>query len=101
MEISPNHTFQPAATVRRGDHARVVAQLVGLAAAGRPELPKWRAARPRFIDVPPSNLFYSSAALAVAAGAMTVDADRFEPLRPATGAEVIAAVTRVERLTSR
>ena len=101
MEISPNHTFQPAATVRRGDLARVVAQLVGLAAAGRPELPKWRAARPRFTDVPPSNLFYASAALAVSAGAMTIEEDRFVPLRPATGAEVIEAITRVERLTTR
>jgi tetratricopeptide (TPR) repeat protein len=101
MEISPNHTFQPAATVRRGDLARVVAELVGLAAAGRPELAKWRAARPRFIDVPPSNLFYAGAAVAVAAGAMEIEGDRFIPLRPATGAEVIAAISRVERLTTR
>jgi tetratricopeptide (TPR) repeat protein len=98
MEISPNHTFQPAATVRRGDLARVVAQLVGLAAANRSELGRWRAARPRFTDLPPSNLFYASAAIAVASGAMAAGGDRFEPLRPATGAEVIAAIARVEQL---
>ena len=98
MEISPNHTFQPAAIVRRGDLARVVAQLVGLAGAGRPELTTWRTARPRFVDLPPSNLFYAPAALAVTAGAMSVDGDRFAPLGPATGAEVIAAIARVEQI---
>ena len=101
MEISPNHTFQPAAIVRRGDLARVVGQLVGLAAGTRPELATWRAARPTFVDVPRSNLFYAPAALAVAAGAMAAEGDRFLPLRPATGAEALAAAARVEQIARR
>lgn len=102
MEISPNHTFQPAATVRRGDLARVVTQLLALAAAGRPDFAKWQTARPRFTDLPPSNLFYRPAALAVAAGAMAmVDGDRFQAIRPATGAEVMAAMARIEQIASR
>ena len=101
MEISPNHTFQPASTVRRGDLARVVSQLLTLGAANRPELPKWRAARPKFADLPSTNLFYAPAALAVAAGVMASADDRFQALRPVTGAEVIAAVARLEQLVSR
>ena len=101
MDISPNYTFQPAGVVRRADLARVVGQLLALAVPGRPELAKWRAARPQFTDLPPSNLFYAPAALAVASGAMAGEDDRFLPLRPATGAEVLAAAARVEQIARR
>jgi len=37
----------------------------------------------------------------VAAGAMTADGDRFQPARPATGADLAAAITRVEQLSRR
>jgi tetratricopeptide (TPR) repeat protein len=103
MEILPNHTFQPAATMRRADLARVVSQLLALVAAERQiDLARWRAARPRFPDLPASNLFYNAAALAVASGAMdTRDGDRFLPTQPVTGAELVAAVDRIEQLAGR
>jgi hypothetical protein len=74
---------------------------VALAAGTRPELATWRAARPTFVDVPRSNLFYAPAALAVASGAMAAEGDRFLPLRPATGAEVLAAAARIDQIARR
>jgi tetratricopeptide (TPR) repeat protein len=103
MEIQPNHTFQPGATMRRADLARVVAQLLGLVAAERQiDLTRWRAARPRFTDLPGTNLFYNAAALAVASGAMdTREGNRFLPTGPVTGAELLAAIDRIEQLAGR
>jgi tetratricopeptide (TPR) repeat protein len=103
MEILPNHTFQPAATVRRADLARVVSQLLALVAAERQiDLARWRAARPRFPDLPVTNVFYNAAALAVASGAMdTAEGDRFLPTRSVAGAELVAAIDRVEQLAGR
>lgn len=96
MEILPNHTFQPNGIVRRADLAAVVSALLKLGAKPD-ELTRWQAARPAFGDVPAANLFYRPAALAVTAGAMTADAGRFEPSRNATGAEVQAAIARIEQ----
>jgi hypothetical protein len=103
MDVSPNHTFQPANAIRRIDLAQVVAQLLPLVLAGRPaDLNRWKASRPRFVDLPSTNVYYPSAALAVSAGAMkTQDGDRFASTRPATGADVLAAITRVEQLAGR
>ena len=103
MEVLPNHTFQPAATVRRADLAKVIEQLLAVLAAERQiDLGRWRASRPRFADLPPTNLFYNAAALAVASGAMdTRGGDRFEPTRPVTGAELVAAIERIEQLAGR
>lgn len=103
MEIQPNHTFQPAALVRRDNLAQIVGQLLALAAANRPaELTKWRAARPKFSDLGAGHVFYNAAALAVSSGAMTaLSGDRFEPTRPATGPEVMAAIARIEQLAGR
>ena len=100
MTVFPNHTFQPATVVRRGDLATTMAVLVQLVSAGREaELAKWRAARPRFVDLPASNVFYGAAALATAAGVMAPDASgRFEPTQPVTGAELEQAVRRIETL---
>ena len=100
MDVLPNHTFQPNGTVRRGDLAQFVAQLLALA---RPaELTKWRAARPRLADLSAANVFFPAASLAVASGAMTAqEGDRFAATRPATGPELIAAVARIEQLTVR
>jgi hypothetical protein len=39
--------------------------------------------------------------MAVAAGVMTVDADnKFQPSKPVTGAEAVAAVSRIEALAA-
>jgi tetratricopeptide (TPR) repeat protein len=103
MEVLPNHTFQPAATVRRADLAKVIAQLLAVLAAERQiDLGRWRAAQPRFADLPQTNLFYNAAALAIASGAMdTLEGNRFQPTRPVTGAELVAAIERIEQLAGR
>jgi tetratricopeptide (TPR) repeat protein len=103
MEVFSNHTFQPGATIRRGELAQAVSQLLPLAAGTRvAQLTQWQAARPAFPDVAASNLYYRAAALAVTAGIMSVDeAARFFPTRPATGNEAAAAIGRIEQLTRR
>jgi tetratricopeptide (TPR) repeat protein len=103
MDVYPNHTFQPGNTVRRTDLARVVSQLLALIAGQRQiDLAKWKAARPSFPDLPPTNVYYGSAALAVAAGAMTpLDGNRFAPTTPVTGAAAVAAITRLQQLVGR
>jgi len=102
MEIYPNHTFQPSATLRRSDLARIVSQLLALAATRRPEeLARWKAARPRFSDVPPTHVSYASVALAVTSGAMSADNDRFGLTLPATGADLVAAITRIDQIAGR
>jgi tetratricopeptide (TPR) repeat protein len=103
MNVYPNHTFQPGTAVRRGDLAQVMAQLIALAVPARSaDLAGWRAARPRFPDLPQSNVFYQPAALAVTAGVMSPDADgNFRSTQPATGADLTRAVARIDQLSSR
>jgi tetratricopeptide (TPR) repeat protein len=103
MEVLPNHTFQPGATMRRVDLAKVVSQLLAvLATEGQVDLARWRAARPRIVDVPATSLFYNPAALAVVSGAMdTLEGNRFQPTRPVSGAELVAAIDRIEQLAGR
>ncbi len=103
MAIYPNHTFQPDQIVRRGDLATIVAGLVRLAGSGPgSDVARWEQARPRFPDLPSSNLYYRAAALAVASGAMTAEAGgQFDATRPVTGAELDAAVARVAQLSGR
>jgi Tfp pilus assembly protein PilF len=103
MDVYPNHTFQPAATVRRSDLAQILTHLLAVVSAERPtKLAEWKAAQPHFADLPPSNVFYPAAALAVACGAMTLrDGERFAPTQPATGADVTAAISRIEQITGR
>ena len=102
MSVFPNHTFQPAAVVRRADLASTMAVLVEIAAGHRPaDLSKWQAARPRFLDLPASNLFYASSAVATAAGVMSTDtAGRFNPTQPATGADLDQAVRRLAAMAT-
>lgn len=103
MPVFPNHTFQPGTAVRRGDLAGVMAVLVQMAAGPRSaDLNGWEAARPQFADLPGSNLFYAPSALVTAAGVMAPDTNgRFEPTRPATGAELDQAVRRVAAIAGR
>ena len=92
LEVYPNHTFQPAATVRRGDLARAVGQLL--------ELLGWKPpASPALADMSPHNLFYDGAARAVAAGLMSLTpAGAFEPWRPVSGADAAAVLDGLVRL---
>lgn len=103
MSIFPNHTFQPASTVRRSDLASIVAALVRLVGSERrADLQRWQAVRPRLSDVPATHVSYRSIALAIASGAMSADATgRFDPARPASGADLDAAVRRISQLSAR
>jgi tetratricopeptide (TPR) repeat protein len=103
LEVFPNHTFQPQGILRRSDLAQVVAQMLGLVASRRPaDVASWKAGRPAFVDLPATNVYYPAAALAVSAGAMTVaDGHRFGPLLNATGADVLAAISRLEQIAGR
>ncbi|HXT69899.1 MAG TPA: S-layer homology domain-containing protein [Vicinamibacterales bacterium] len=103
MDVYTNHTFQPAAVVRRSDLAQVASRLIPPALTSKPaELTKWQAARPQLADLPATNAGYRSAALAVTAGVLTLDdAGRFQGARAASGAEVVAAVARIRQLGER
>jgi hypothetical protein len=103
MEVSPTHTVQPSAQVSRVDLARAASRVLALIAGERPALGRqWRnAARRRFPDVPPGHLSYPAVSLVVEAGVMTPDEDgSFQLTRPATGAEAVAAVKKLEDLNA-
>jgi tetratricopeptide (TPR) repeat protein len=103
MEILPNHTFQPAQTVRRDELAESLAVLIDLALTDRSkELVSLRAVRPRFADLSESHLFYPPAALAVASGTMTIGEDaRFYPTRPVSGSDFVRAIKRIQQIAGR
>jgi tetratricopeptide (TPR) repeat protein len=100
MDPFPNHTFQPAALVRRGDLAVTISHLLTLAAAAQPDLlARWRQGRPELSDLPPGHLMYPAAAFTVAAGVLpAVEGNAFEPGRMVSGAEAAAALDRVEAI---
>lgn len=103
LEVYPNHTFQPHATVRRGDLAQAASRALALVAAERPRLAAaWRNSKRRFPDLNPGHPSYPAAALAVEAGVMTTAEDgSFALTRPVTGAEAVAAVRAIEELSER
>jgi tetratricopeptide (TPR) repeat protein len=100
MEPFPNHTFQPAALIRRSDLALALSRLLPIAAAQQPkELARWREGRPKLADLPPTHLNYPAAALALEAGVLDRLPDNtFQPGRVVSGAEAIEAFDRVEAL---
>jgi tetratricopeptide (TPR) repeat protein len=99
IEPLPNHTFQPAAVIRRADLAAIVAAALTDVASQRPrDLARWRAARPVFADVTRDHAAYNVAAAAVASGVMTAEGDRFAPARVVSGAELAATITRLEQI---
>jgi tetratricopeptide (TPR) repeat protein len=100
MDVLPNHTFQPGAAVQRSDLAQVTARLIPLVlAANTAEISRLQAAKPAIADVAATSLLYRPAALVVAAGAMkTDDGGKLLPGRPASGADAVAAIARLEQL---
>lgn len=102
MDAFANHTFQPRAVVRRSDLALAMSRLLTrLNAENASRARPVPAARPRFADLAPTHLAYPAASMVVAAGVMTVDADnKFQPSRVVTGAEAVAAVSRIEALVA-
>jgi hypothetical protein len=103
MDEYPNHTFQPAAPIRRGDLALAASRALSLIAAERPrEAAAWTGARARFPDLSPGHLSYPAASVAVQSGVMTTAPDgAFQLSRPVTGAEALAAIRKLEELSGR
>jgi tetratricopeptide (TPR) repeat protein len=103
MEVYANHTFQPSAIVRRADLARAASRVLALVADEKPVLgAQWRnAGRRRFPDVSQGHLSYPAVSLVVEAGVMAPAEDgSFQLTRPATGAEAVAAVKKLEDLAN-
>ena len=99
MEVYPNHTFQPAAVVRRGDLADAASRVLSLIAAEKPNLASAWSTRRQFADVPPAHLSYPAASITVEAGVMQPLPDgTFQLSRLVTGAEAVAAVKKLEEL---
>jgi tetratricopeptide (TPR) repeat protein len=103
MSVYPNHTFQPGATVSRGDLAEALARALEVIATGDPKTAKsWREANPQFADLPPGHPSYPAAALVVTADAMKpLEGSTFQVSRPVTGAEASAAIERLRALWNR
>ena len=100
MEPFANHGFQPRAVVRRTDLAQAIARLLErINGPNASQVKTWEAARPKFSDLALGHLAYPAASAAVAAGVLSVGPDdSFQPSRPVTGAEAIAAIDRVATL---
>jgi tetratricopeptide (TPR) repeat protein len=92
MDVYPNHTFQPRATVRRGELARILARV--LTRLG------WRGpAGPSPSDMQPSHLDYDAVRQVTGAGLMSLGmGGEFQPWRPVTGREAAEAVESLARL---
>ena len=100
MDVFPNHTFQPESLVKRGTLAEVVSRLLTALSSERgTDLSRWKAVAPPFADVPGGSPAYAAAALSVACGAMTAAGGRFDSTQPATGAELVAAIARLQQLS--
>ena len=92
LDVYSNHTFQPAAIVRRGDLAMAVQRVLDLA-----KTPATNLANPT--DMSPSNLSRYPAARVVGAGLMDLtEAGAFEAWRPVTGQEAVDVLEGLVRL---
>jgi tetratricopeptide (TPR) repeat protein len=92
MDVYPNHTFQPRATVRRGELARALARV--LVRLG------WRGpSGPAPSDMQRSHLDYDAVRQVTGAGLMSLGTGgEFQPWRPVTGREAAEAVEGLARL---
>lgn len=103
MDAFPNHTFQPNATIHRGDLAQAVSRVLTLIAVEKPRLAaRWRDPRPKFADMAPGHLSYPAAARSVSSGVMSIlEGDTFQLSRVVTGAEAADAVAKLAALARR
>jgi tetratricopeptide (TPR) repeat protein len=94
MDVLPNHTFQPAALVRRGELAAAVAKVLDLFGVPARPLPALR-------DMSSASVFHASAARVVAAGLMDISPEgAFEPFRVVSGRDAAAVIEALGRLTA-
>jgi len=102
MEVYPNHTFQPAAGVRRGELARAVSQLLNQIARRNAAIAqRWTGALVSFRDLSSNHLLYPDASRSVAAGILSsLPGERFGLSDTVSGADAVVAVERVEALAA-
>ncbi|MGE3401851.1 MAG: tetratricopeptide repeat protein [Vicinamibacterales bacterium] len=101
VEAFENHTFQPAAAVRRVDLAAAVSRLVSYLAVSRPALQTQIGRRPQIADVPPGHLNYPQVSVAVASGVLPLlPGNRFDVTAPVSGADAVEAVARLRALAN-
>lgn len=100
MEPFANHAFQPRTLVRRVDLAQATSRLLARIAVADPGRARsWESARMKFSDLSAGHLAYPAASVAVAAGVMPLGPDAsFQPTRPVSGEEAVAAIARIESL---
>jgi tetratricopeptide (TPR) repeat protein len=103
MDPLPNHTFQPRSVVRRGELAQVTTRVLAIVGARDKALAaSWAGRRLSFSDLGAGHVMHGAASTAVAAGVLgKVDGEAFAPSRVTSGAEIIAAVDRLEELAVR
>jgi tetratricopeptide (TPR) repeat protein len=93
IDVYPNHTFQPAAMIRRGDLARAVARVLDLLSIPKPQ------PAARITDMTPSHLYYAAAMRVVGAGLMDLSPEgAFEPGQRVSGQEAAVVVEALSRL---
>lgn len=101
VEAFENHTFQPAARMRRVDLAVSVSRIVNELARTRPALRARLQQRIAIADVGQSHLNYPQISLAVAAGVLPLlDGNRFDVNRAVSGGEAVDAVERLNALAA-
>jgi tetratricopeptide (TPR) repeat protein len=99
LDAYPNHTFQPAGTVRRADLAAAASRVLALLAAqGDRRAAEWQSASSPFTDLSSDHPAYRAAAVAVAAGVLTAPDGAFRPGALVSGRELVDAVARLQRL---
>jgi tetratricopeptide (TPR) repeat protein len=92
MPVYPNHTFQPGATVRRGDLASAIAGVLDLLEWPSPPAPP-------ISDMSRNNLLYKAAHRAVGAGLMDLTpGGAFESWRPVSGQQAVELIEALARL---
>jgi hypothetical protein len=102
IEPFENHTFQPNATIRRGDLATAISRMLAVIAAGDPTLRARLAERPAIADMTARHNQYPAAAAAVASGVMPLlEGARFQVGRLVSGPEAVEALDRIRALSAR
>jgi hypothetical protein len=92
LPLYPNHTFQPGATVRRGDLAHAVGRILDL--LHWPVTPG-----PSASDMTRNNVYFDAATRSVAAGIMDLTpAGAFEAWRPVSGQDALDVIEALARL---
>ncbi|MBN2371926.1 MAG: tetratricopeptide repeat protein [Vicinamibacteria bacterium] len=92
LGVYPNHSFQPAAVVRRAEMARAVTRVLDL--FDWPSQPA-----PVISDMSTNNLYHRDASRAVAAGLLDLTrTGAFEPWRPVSGRDAMAVIEALARL---